>query len=645
MSPFKPTPQTRDQHKAILTYLPLGKAQSLLFLQCFFATSLLLWSVAPLWLLATGGVLGLWRWRLSQGRAPDCSRWLKLLITLAMALLTIASSWQQGQFEIAVNVVLLGYCLKLIELRQRRDLQAFVLCGWILAALALLLNVAIIYAVLACISLLLHLLLLLSIDVPLSLPLLRRLALWSGSALPLTAVLFVVLPRLGPLWQMPTLQSATTGLSEQVRPGDISQLIRSDRLAFRATFDTPQSSLQQFYWRALVLDQFDGESWSRSTHAKLLRTSGEISWTAGGVPYSIIYQPSDGVWAPSLWPSVVSQGALRLTRDNSWQRRANINQRSQASFVWLSDAPDETLAPSLLRRLSTLPANTEQRILSLAEQFAAAPQPLAAMRDWFLQAPFGYTLNPPVYPGSQGLGDFLFEGQLGFCVHYAQAVVVLARSMGYPARMVAGYLGGEWNTQRTVITVRDYDAHAWAEIWVEGKWQQIDPTGWIAPKRVQLGLQQSAELATQWRALSPLGSRLWYSQQLLALRSLLERADYLWAQWVVNFDSNRQNRLLDELQRRFSLDSLLALSLGLLSTAGALTLLLFVRPWQWRVPDLPLLRLRMQLSYWRLRGRQRAPNETLKQFCQRLRTETPRATRRLELAVDAYYRSRYHSNT
>lgn len=642
MSPLKPTPQTPDQRRAVLTYLPLGKAQSLLFLHCFIATSLLLWSVAPLWLLATGGVLGLWRWRLSQGRAPDCPRWLKLLITLAMALLTIASSWQQGQFEIAVNVVLLGYCLKLLELRQRRDLQAFVLCGWILAALALLLNVAIVYALVACISLLLHLLLLLSVDVPLSLPLLRRLALWSGSALPLTAVLFVVLPRLGPLWQMPTLQSATTGLSEQVRPGDISQLIRSDRLAFRATFDTPQSDSQQFYWRALVLDQFDGESWSRSNHAKLLRTSGELNWNGGGVPYSIIYQPSDGVWAPSLWPSVVSQGALRLTRDNSWQRRASINQRSQASFVWLSDAPDETLAPSLLRRLSTLPANTKQRVVSLAEQFAATPQPLTAMRDWFLQAPFGYTLNPPTYPGSQGLGDFLFDGQLGFCVHYAQAVVVLARSMGYPARMVAGYLGGEWNTLRTVITVRDYDAHAWAEIWVDGKWQQIDPTGWIAPERVQLGLQQTAELANQWRALSPFGSRLWYSQQLLALRTLLESADYLWAQWVVNFDSNRQNQLLDELQRRFRLDSLLALSLGLLSTAAAFTLLLFVRPWQWRVPDLALLRLRFILSCWALKGVRRKRSESLKQFCLRARVNQMDKVGRLELAVERYYRSRYH---
>ncbi len=77
----------------------------------------------------------------------------------------------------------------------------------------------------------------------------------------------------------------------------------------------------------------------------------------------------------------------------------------------------------------------------------------------------------------------------GFCGHYASAFVTLMRAGGVPARVVTGYLGGEWNPIGSYFLVRQSDAHAWAEIWLGAAgWQRIDPTAVVAPERLQRGL-------------------------------------------------------------------------------------------------------------------------------------------------------------
>jgi len=141
-----------------------------------------------------------------------------------------------------------------------------------------------------------------------------------------------------------------------------------------------------------------------------------------------------------------------------------------------------------------------------------------------------------------------------------------------PARVVTGYLGGEWNPSGGYFLVRQADAHAWAEVWLAGGgWTHFDPTAVVAPERLQRGI----------RDLLP-GS-LSLPEQLLQgsgwLTRLLQRwdaADTWWADHVVRFDYATQLDLLRRLgvrtpdSRYLGWAFMVALCVWLALTAAAL---------------------------------------------------------------------------
>src|SRR5690606_17167958 len=101
-----------------------------------------------------------------------------------------------------------------------------------------------------------------------------------------------------------------------------------------------------------------------------------------------------------------------------------------------------------------------------------------------------YTLEPPLL-GDDSVDGFVFETRRGFCEHFAGAFVFLMRAAGIPARVVMGYQGGQRNLQERYVTVRQYDAHAWAEIWRDDSgWWRVDPTAVVAPERVERGFAE-----------------------------------------------------------------------------------------------------------------------------------------------------------
>ena len=108
--------------------------------------------------------------------------------------------------------------------------------------------------------------------------------------------------------------------------------------------------------------------------------------------------------------------------------------------------------------------------------------------------------------------EFLFETRRGFCGHYASAFAALMRAAGIPARVVTGYQGGTFNRYADYWILRQSDAHAWNEIWIEGRgWVRIDPTSAIAPERVERGLNEALAadepLAGRWQRHSSVARR------------------------------------------------------------------------------------------------------------------------------------------
>jgi hypothetical protein len=140
--------------------------------------------------------------------------------------------------------------------------------------------------------------------------------------------------------------------------------------------------------------------------------------------------------------------------------------------------------------------------------------------------------------------EFLFGTRRGFCEHYASAFAALARAAGIPARVVTGYQGGTRNPYADYWIVRQSDAHAWDEVWIEGRgWLRIDPTSAIAPQRVEAGLTDAVgadeALASRWQRSSP-----WFAGARLRLDFLRE----IWRERILDFDQDSQRKLLEMLR-------------------------------------------------------------------------------------------------
>jgi hypothetical protein len=156
---------------------------------------------------------------------------------------------------------------------------------------------------------------------------------------------------------------------------------------------------------------------------------------------------------------------------------------------------------------------------------------------------YQYTLEPGIY-GRDSADEFWFDRKLGFCEHIAAAFVIVMRASHIPARVVTGYQGGERNTLDGFWTVRQSDAHAWAEVWLTGQgWVRVDPTGAVSPGRIgsfqRLTTPRGAIATALLGTVSPAVA--------LSLRAAWDAVNNRWNQWVLNYTQSRQLDLLKSL--------------------------------------------------------------------------------------------------
>ncbi len=366
-------------------------------------------------------------------------------------------------------------------------------------------------------------------------------------ALPLALLIFVLFPRMqGPLWGMPQQVAARTGLSDQMSPGDISQLILSDELAFRVEFKGTPPEPRQRYWRGPVLWDFDGRAWRTPSLPRAPMP--EAMGIGEPVRYGLTLEPHQQRWLPLLGlparlPDLPGNPG-QLGVDLQWQVRDPIQQRLHYEVETYPEyqlEPD--LPPRLRARALALPAGGNPRARELARGWldtaandeAIVKQALALFRA----QPFFYTLNPPRL-GESSVDDFLYRSRRGFCEHYASSFVFLMRAAGLPARVVTGYQGGEQNPLGKHFIVRGRDAHAWAEVWLAGRgWVRVDPTAAVAPERVERGVIAALPTGEHPGGLARLGG-----DWLRPLRLGLDLLNNHWNQWVLGYDQERQRQLL-----------------------------------------------------------------------------------------------------
>jgi len=520
----------------------------------------------PLWVTLLCGATLAWRAAITL-RGKRMPRNLVLVPLAAVAMAGVLHSYHTllGK-DAGVAMLVLLVAFKMLEMHARRDLFVVVFLSFFLVLTNFFYSQSIGTAMVMLVSLVALLTVQLSFQLTGAVPPLRaRLRMGARILLlaaPLAAGAFVLFPRIqGPLWGMPDdARSAKTGLSETMAPGQMASLAQSEDTAFRVKFNGPMPPQAQLYWRGPVLGSYDGLTWTRVHARNRQGRPRALSISVSGAPlrYQVTQEASNMRWLfalempqalPSLPERSVSVSAeLEIQADAPLTQRVRYDVVSYTSFRLQGDSGLADRAQWLL-----LPYGANPRTLAAGERLRQEADPArrvtAALRD-FTNKDYVYTLQPPLLPLRDSVDAFLYDTRAGFCEHYAGAFVFLMRAAGVPARVVTGYQGGELNPIDGYLTVRQSDAHAWAEVWLDGRgWVRIDPTAAVSPERVQRGLAGALPAPAPF-GLEGLGRLIQPDpDSLLAkVRYMIGAANNGWNQWVLNYNPQRQQDLVQRLR-------------------------------------------------------------------------------------------------
>ena len=461
-------------------------------------------------------------------------------------------------------------------------------------------------------------------------------------AAPLAIAMWVFFPRLAsPFWAVPVDTSrAMSGLSDTMSPGDISSLSMSDAVAFRVQFDDQIPEARDRYWRGLVLTRFNGRTWTGSEPAMDRDAVSEIIESGRPISYEITLEPTQQQWVfamdlPKNWSleRTFMGPQQQLSRVTPIEQRVSYKVLSYSEYVLQADMSE------LSRNWYTsVPDNGNSRSKELANEMHAAAGSdvdyIDSVLAKFHNEEYFYTLQPPAL-GSNSVDRFLFDTRQGFCEHYASAFAFLMRSAGIPTRIILGYQGGEINPIGGHLIVRQSDAHAWTEVWLEGDgWVRVDPTAAVAPERIEYG--------TRGAELDGLGESWGFSAPSKLLQNLTMTWDALnakWNDWVLGYGPDTQNSFMnwlgmDDPNWRKMLLTLVGSVVGLILAISGLMML------RYRSPP----RDRASVLFGRFvkkTGMQQLTGETAHQFEHRATTEGAVGFDAARSVTGAYHDARY----
>jgi transglutaminase-like putative cysteine protease len=593
-------------------------------------------------------VLGTCAWRLAAERLgwrlPGSL--LRGLVAAAVTVGVLLSYATITGLDGGTALLALMSALKLLETRGSRDHTILIFIGWFLCLASFLYaqDVATAAWVLPTVWLLAAALLRVSRrgrEGPALRPFRTTGAMFLKGA-PVALVLFAFFPRFaGSFWGAPSSERALTGLTEEMSPGDISDLTQNDVVAFRVRFDGDPPPRRERYWRGIVLSEFDGYTWKRGSAQYFRRPAVKPDGTP--VNYTVTLEPTGQQMLFALdmvgdWTAGIAEQSWDFTLRTRRPIHAVLRYDARSHTDYLAGP---TIDGSLENLNLQLPQNRNLRTVALARQMRAASGSdtafLRAVLGKFRNEEFRYTLTPPGL-SRDSVDDFLFDTRQGFCGHFASAFTTMMRAAGIPARVVGGYQGGDWNPLGGYLIVRQSHAHAWSEVWLPGSgWTRIDPTAAVAPERVERGI----EAAFAGSELLP-GALMRDSELIWQAGMLWDRVNAAWNDWIVNFDLATQESMLTDLGfddpdwRAFAT----ALVVGLAASFAVLAawLALERRP---RALDPAAAAYGRFLKRLARRGIEPPVGEAPREFAQRVRRHRPDLSVAVLAITERYLRLRY----
>ena len=591
----------------------------------------------------------IWTLLIIADRTKQPISFVRILLAMAvLASLLVSYGSIFGQAPGTAMLLMLSF-LKLFEMKSKRDVLLVIFLGYFLLAtnffhsqspwVAVYVFVVVIY---------LTSLLIIFSDRLSSTSFKTRIkisARMTMQAIPLMLILFVLFPRIpGPLWSLPKdVKSAMTGVGDEMSPGSINNLISSGAVAFRVQFKGEAPEQKDLYWRGVVLSHYDGHTWTRDDAPAQLQPS--VTYRGADakiIDYTIMLEPHGRKWLYSLETLVANEGAYVVTRE--LQVLANEKIKSVLFYTMNSNlhAVNEGLNEEGKKKNLSLPQRLNQRTIALAKQLRLkAGNEIAfvdLVLDYFRTQPFSYTLSPPLL-GDNAMDDFIFNSQRGFCEHYSSAFVYLMRSAGVPARVVVGYQGGTINPVDDYMIVRQSDAHAWTEIWLDDKgWVRIDPTAAVSPDRIDYGIANAG--LEEARLPSFLVSN---SEFLLQLGYTIDSFNHNWNKWVVGFNDKKQKQLfellgVDDIDKA-TLFSWMVLAMTL--SGGLLALWIFNRSGKKSRRDVAAYYYDVFCQKLEKAGLFKAPSESANEFLARVVQVVPELEQKASFITHCYQRIRY----
>ncbi|MES9833472.1 MAG: DUF3488 and transglutaminase-like domain-containing protein [Candidatus Thiodiazotropha sp. DIVDIV] len=511
----------------------------------------------------------LWRFISLRYNQLQPGRWLLVLLTLSGVFLVFNQFHTLIGRDAGVGLLTVMMMLKTLEVRKRRDIYNAVFISYFVIVTHFLFNQSMAMALY--LSLIMVCLTALLIEINRIKPSHRsytsfaRTAIITLQAVPIAIVLFVIFPRIThPLWSLGIGASGTTGLSDRVSPGQFAELVESPEVAFRVSFDKQPPEPELRYWRGLVIWDTDGMSWFNKANQRpqpqiTVRDTGEVS-------YEVFLEAHQKNWLYALDLPIKSNVTSTITADFLLRSDRPVTQSLQYRVWSTTEKQSRMLLPGMKERAEELPDNVTQRQFDLVagwQKKSGDPREIVEQAlSHFNKQPYVYTLSPPRYINNP-IDEFLFEGREGFCEHFATSFSQLMRIAGIPTRLILGYQGGEYNEMGDYFIIRQYDAHAWTEVWLEDSgWLRVDPTVAVAPERVRFPIR--ADFGEQG---SPVMFQLddsgFVGSNLRRFAHMLDSANVEWRRWVIGYSREHQFSLM----RNFGFDALTPLQWSLLTIA------------------------------------------------------------------------------
>ncbi len=521
-------------------------------------SALPLYSLMPLTVIFLIATLSLWQFFIIKQQQVNPGKLIQTLIIFTVLIVILASYGHVFGQQPGITLVTLMTILKLFEIKNIRDCHIIIYSAFFIIASNFFHSQSIwlILYVFFVVTFLVAILIALS-DKLKSLSFTKRMlmaARFIVYAMPLMLILFFLFPRMpGPLWSLPEdVFTSKTGLSEEMSPGSINRLISSPEIAFRVKFDNKIPPHRDLYWRGAVLSTYDGKTWRRSDAAETARPNIHFSNNSESTfSYRITLEPTNLKWLlsleyPKIYNSTNQQRRYKSNREAMLVTRNKIINIMNYTLTSDTNARNQSLFVQEDYKNRLLPINKNPQTIQLARNLLRSSgfdkqQYINRVLGYFRNNKFIYTLKPDLL-GENAMDDFLFSSRRGFCEHYASAFTYLMRAAGIPARVVIGYQGGRMNPLDDYMIVRQSDAHAWTEVWLNNHWQRVDPTTAVSPNRVEQGVLHAGLDNSKLPLL------------LVSNNSLLKTAAFLydsfqnnWNQWVIGFNQKKQNEILKAL--------------------------------------------------------------------------------------------------